>query len=95
MPFKAEKNTEAITKWILTHTSESATIECDNYNGRWRVVSLTLESKSISWTMRGYEKAALEVVRQAWVFHKDCLSEHAPCNLDELHQRFQEDVIIC
>ena len=92
---KDEKNTDAITRWILTHTPESVTIECDNYNGRWRVVSLTLEWKSISWTKRGCEKAALEVVHQAWVFHKDCLSEQAPFDLEELQQRFQEDVIIC
>ena len=92
---KDEKSTDAVTRWILTHTPESVTIECDNYSGRWRVVSLTPEWKSISWTKRGYDKAALEVVHQAWVFHEDCLSEHAPSDLEELQQRFQEDVIMC
>ena len=65
-------------------------IECDDYNGRWRVIAPTLEWRSISWTKRGYEKAALEVIHQAWVFQKDWNGQQSPFSLEELATRFSK-----
>ena len=92
LPKKQEKNTAAISQWIEEHKGPSTTIQCDDYNGRWRVIAANLQWRSISWTKRGFEKAALEVVHQSWVFHTDHTGHEAPFDLDALAHRYQDDV---
>ena len=66
-------------------------VQCDDYNGRWRVIHSGLNKwKSISWTRRGYEKAACEVIHQSWSFHYDFCGVEAPFSMDELAARWQE-----
>ena len=90
LPGKDAKNTRKITDWILQHSPPSVSVVCDDLNGRWRVISENLDVRSISWTKRGYEKAALEVIHQAWEYHKDFRGLAAPFDVDELKKRFQE-----
>lgn len=91
LPPRDEKNTTAITKWIKDHAPESVTIVCDDYNGRWRVISADLNWRSVSWTKRGFQKAALEVVHQAWLYECDSTGRSAPFDLGELEGRFAEE----
>jgi len=88
LPPRDEKNTTAITKWIIDHTPTSVTIVCDDYNGRWRVISADLNWRSVSWTKRGFQNAALEVVHQAWLYECDSTGRSAPFDLGELESRF-------
>ena len=94
LPEKDEGNTEAITRWLSSHMPSSVIVQCGDYNGRWRVISANLEWISISWTKRGYEKAAMEVVHQAWEYHYDMCGSRAPFDMNELAKRFQDDVLI-
>ena len=82
----------AISQWIDEHKGPSTTIQCDDYNGRWRVIAANLQWRSISWTKRGFENAALEVLHQSWEFHTDHTGHEAPFDLDALAQRYQDDV---
>ena len=45
--------------------------------------------KSVSWTKRGYEKAACESIHHAWVFHTECTGEEAPFSMEDLASRWQ------
>ena len=94
LPKKDEGNTEAITQWLWNHMPSSVTVLCDDYNGRWRVISANLQWRSISWTKRGYEKAAMEVVHQAWEYHYDYCGSRAPFDLDALAKRWKDDAPI-
>ena len=58
LPKKDEESTLKVTQWIEKFMPDDIVVECDDYNGRWRVISSDLEWKSISWTKRGYEQAA-------------------------------------
>ena len=71
LPKHDESNSAAVSQWIDKHAPSSVKIECDDYNGRWRVISANLDWRSISWTKRGYKKAAFEVLSQAWAYHQD------------------------
>ena len=66
------------------------TIVCDDYNGRWRVISPSMEWKSISWTKRGYQNAALEATHQSWVYYQDATGHTAPFSLTELRERYSD-----
>ena len=88
LPAKDAATTAVITEWIELHSPPDVSIQCDDYNGRWRVISPTLEWRSISWTKRGYEKAALEVIHQGWLFQHDWNGQKAPFSLEDLASRF-------
>ena len=88
LPEQDKATTEVITRWIMKHCPTDVAIQCDDYNGRWRVIAPTLEWKSISWTKRGYEKASMEVIHQAWMYQFDWNGLVAPFNLDQLAQKF-------
>ena len=91
LPERDASSTDKITKWMLKWTPAGAAIDCDDYNGRWRALyPPTNECKSISWTKRGYEKAACEAIWWTWQFHKDFSHEAAPFDLDDLAKRFRE-----
>ena len=90
LPKKDEKSTSAITKWIGEWCPHDSKVVCDDYNGRWRVIAPDLNWRSVSWTCRGYEKAATEVVHQAWTYHTDFTGEACPFSLDDLVKRFQD-----
>ncbi len=94
VPRRDEENTEVLTKWILGYIPADVAVECDDYNGRWRVISPNLDWKSISWTKRGFEAAACEVIDRAWAFHKFCGGAAAPFDLRELSKRWQEEGVI-
>jgi len=93
LPKKNEKSTAAITDWIKVHAPSDAAVVCDDYNGRWRVISPNLDWKSISWTKRGFEKAAFEVLHQAWTYHTDFTGHVAPFSLSELQSRYEDDAL--
>ena len=90
LPEKDTKTTEPITQWIEKHAGPDVAVQCDDYNGRWRVIAPTLEWRSISWTKRGYEKAALEVIHQSWEYQSDWNGQTAPFDLEHLAKRFME-----
>ena len=94
LPKRDEQNTAAITQWICSYLPSTVTVQCDDYNGRWRVISANLEWRSISWTKRGFEKAAMEVIHQAWTYHYDFSGLRAPFDLQELSKRWQEDELM-
>ena len=94
LPKKDEQNTSVITRWLLEHAPTSVIVQCDDYNGRWRVISTNMEWRSISWTKRGFQKAASEVLHQAWQYHYDYTGQCAPFDLNELAKRFGDDVTI-
>ena len=69
---------------------KEADVVCDDYNGRWRVLYGALNKwKSISWTKRGYEKAACESIHRALVFHTEFSGEEAPFSMEDLAARWQ------
>jgi hypothetical protein len=90
LPSQDTATTEVITNWISKYAPPDVEIQCDDYNGRWRVIAPTLDWKSVSWTKRGYEKAALEVIHQAWEYQRDWCGAVAPFSLVDLAKRFQE-----
>ena len=92
IPPRDEGNTAIITSWIRQHAPASVTVQCDDCTGRWRVISPSLDFKSISLSKRGYEIAALEVIHQAWSYYRDYTGREAPFNRDELATRWQADV---
>jgi hypothetical protein len=94
LPKRDEQNTDVITKWILGYIPPDVTVDCDDYNGRWRVISPNLDWKSISWTKRGFEAASCEVIDQAWAFHNDCGGAPAPFDLNELSKRWKDDGVL-
>jgi hypothetical protein len=67
-------------------------IVTDDYNGRWRVIASTGEWTSVSWTKRGWQMAATEVVHRAWLFEMDFTGFGPPWDLEELEAVFVGDV---
>ena len=92
LPAQDKATTVGIWAWIKLHLPAEVHVQCDDYNGRWRVLAPTLEWRSISWTKRGHQKAALEVIHQAWKYHQDWIGVVPPINLDELAKSFDEDI---
>ena len=90
LPVQDKAATSVITEWIEKHMPPDVQVQCDDYNGRWRVIAPTLDWKSVSWSKRGYEKASLEVIHQGWLYQRDWDGACAPFSMDELSQRFQE-----
>ena len=90
LPNNAEINIAAVSQWIEKHAPPSVKIERDDYNGRWRVISANLDWRSISWTKRGYKKAAFEVLSQAWAYHKDYTSVGPPYDVAALEAEWVE-----
>ena len=88
LPEQDKAATSVVTVWIEKHCPPDVTVQCDDYNGRWRVIAPTFEWKSISWTKRGHERAAMEVIHQAWVYQGDWNGLKSPFNLDELAKTF-------
>ena len=91
---KDKENTDMITKFIQKHSPVGPVISLDEGQGRWRVISENLDWKSISWTRRGYEKAACMTIRQAWNYHMDCTGEKCPFDLNALAKRFADEISI-
>ena len=75
---------------IEKHAPSSVKIECDDYNGRWRVISANLDWRSISWIKRGYKKAAFEVLSQAWAYHQDYTGVGPPYDVAALEAEWVE-----
>ncbi len=92
LPTRDESSTAAITAWIEKHAPSSTKIDCDDYNGRWRVISANLDWRPISWTKRGYRKAAFEVLSQAWQYHKDYTSQDATYDVAAIENEWAEGV---
>ena len=90
LPKHDESNTAAVSQWIEKHAPSSVKIECDDYNGRWRVISANLDWRSISWTKRGYKKAAFEVLCQAWTYHQDYGGVGPPYDIAALEAEWVE-----
>ena len=90
LPDQDTASTLVITAWIMKHCPPDVDVQCDDYNGRWRVIAPTLDWKSISWTRRGYELASMEVIHQAWLYQYDYNGLRSPFNLDELAEKFLE-----
>lgn len=88
LPPRDESSSSSVTAWIVKHAPSSANVICDDYNGRWRVISQNLDWRSISWTKRGYRKAAFEVLHQAWLYHKDFTGQGAPYDIASLEQEW-------
>ena len=88
-PKDAEK-TNIITEWIESHCPPDVSVQCDDYNGRWRVISEELNWKSISWTKRGYQAAAMMCIHQAWHYYLDGHKEKCPFDLKALEKEFRE-----
>ena len=91
LPDKNEITSAAVTQWIQKHAPPSVAITCDDYNGRWRIVSSILTAKSVSWTKRGFQKPAFEALHVAWTFEHDCSGMKIPYNMDELASKFADD----
>jgi hypothetical protein len=90
LPPRDEENTLEITKWIRKHGPPNVKVKCDDYNGRWRVIAPTLDWKSISWSKRGFQLAASEVLLQAWEYEKDFSGVVSPYSLEEFQKQFAE-----
>jgi hypothetical protein len=88
LPSKDESATRKIHEWINKYTPADIVIQCDDYNGRWRVISPLKEWRSISWTNRGHKAAAMEVVHQAWLYEKDWSGKAPGFDLKELATNF-------
>ena len=91
LPAQDKATTSGIHVWISQHVPQDVAIQCDDYNGRWRVIAPTLEWRSISWTKRGHQKAALEVIHQAWLYQADWTGIVPPINMEDLATSFQEE----
>ncbi|CAK0869638.1 unnamed protein product, partial [Prorocentrum cordatum] len=83
-------NTAKITDWIRKHTPGSAEIQRDDYNGRRRVIHDGMKKwKSISWTKRGFEQAACEVIHWSWLFHTEFSGAASPFGTEALAERWK------
>ena len=81
-----------VTRWIQKYLPSSARIHCDLIAARWRVIHTEAHlMKSVAWTKRGFEKAALEVISWAWEFHSDVCGEQPPFDAKELQKRWKEE----
>lgn len=84
LPEQDKVTTALVAEWIEKYRAPDVAIVCDDYNGRWRVVAPTLDWRSISWTKRGHEKTAMEVLMQSWAYQKDWNGLLSPFSMDEL-----------
>ena len=90
LPTKSEA-AKVVTTWLEKHLPPTIKLVCDDYNGRWRVISeAELIWRSVSWTKRGYAKAASLVLHTAWTFHFDATGEQPEFDIDELEKDFAE-----
>jgi hypothetical protein len=90
LPKKSEA-AKAVTMWLEKHLPPTIKLVCDDYNGRWRVIfEAELIWRSVSWTKRGYAKAASLVLHTAWTFHFDATGEQPEFDIDELEKDFAE-----
>ena len=48
VPSKQARNIAAISQWINEYKGPSATVQCDDYCGRWRGISAELQMRSIA-----------------------------------------------
>ena len=94
LPKKDAQTTDVITKWIHHWSPTEIKVNCDDTNGCWRVIAQDLNWRSISWTSRGYEIAACEVVHQAWTYHTAFTGHTCPFSLVALAKRFQDEVAL-
>lgn len=81
---KKNPHSKEVTAWLEKYVPSSVTLMEDDYNGRWRVISPDLQWRSISWTKRGWQEAAYEVLRQSWKYAKEVLEEECPFDLEAL-----------
>ena len=81
----------AISQCMDEDKGPSTKVQCDD---SWRVIAANLLWRSISWTKRGFENTALEVVHHSWAFHTDHAVHEAPFDLDALTTRYPDGVVI-
>ena len=79
---------EQVTAFLLKHMPKTVVLVEDAYNGRWRIMGRELCWRSVSWTTRGFKVAVLEVLFQAWQYHKDSTGRWPPFCLEELLETF-------
>ena len=48
--------------------------------------------KSVAWTKRGWEAAAMEALYCGWEFHTDYTGRYPPWNIEDLRARFEVSV---
>lgn len=88
LPEQDTKATTEIREWIMKFCGPDVQVQKDDFNGRWRVIAPTKEWKSISWTMRGHEKAAMEAIHMSWKYQADWNGMKSPFDLDTIAGKF-------
>ena len=56
-------------------------------------MSPSLDWRSVSWTKRGFQHAASEVLWQAWTYHNEYTGAKAPFDLAEIQAKFAEEIV--
>ena len=77
-----------VSAWLKKFIPPTVDLQTDEYNGRYRVIGPELQWRSISWTKRGFQKSAAEVLSEAWMYHHDHTGVECPFDLDELNRVF-------
>lgn len=93
LPKRDEDKSEKVTGWLLKYAPTSVTIQTDDHNGRWRIISPNFDSKSVSWTRRGFQEAAFEALHVAWSFDYDFTGQPAPFKLEDLVPKFIAETV--
>lgn len=81
---KANPRSSEVTKWLERHGPDHVSFVCDDYNGRWRVISEAGVWKSVSWTKRGFEVGAAVALGHAWRFEEEYTGAVPPFDLETL-----------
>ena len=86
---KPDASTASVSDWVKQHMPEVVRVLVDEVNGRWRLVGPSMNVKSVAWTKRGWEPAAMECLYHGWQFYNDYSGRECPWNVEELRERFE------
>ena len=86
---KPDASTASVSDWVKQHMPDIVRVLVDEVNGRWRLVGPSMNVKSVAWTKRGWESAAMECLYHGWQFYNDYSGRECPWNVEELRERFE------
>ena len=94
LPRKEELKSGKVGEWISKHVAPGVQLKIDDYDGRFRVTAEDLWWESVSWTKRGWQQTAAEVLYRGWKFHQDCHGAPPPYSVEAFSTRFEHEGVV-
>jgi len=94
LPPQEELKSNKVGEWICKHLAPGVQLKIDDYNGRFRMIAEDLSWKSVSWTKRGWQQTAAEVLYWGWKFHQDCHGVPPPYSLEAPLTQFEHEGVV-